>query len=196
MILFLTLFWEFFKTGLFAIGGGLATLPFLSRMSERFGWFTQEDLTNMLAVSESTPGPIGINMATYVGNTVAGAEYGVACGVLGGFCATFGLVLPSFLVILIVAKIFLHFQNNPLVEAAMSTLRPASVGMVSAAVAGVVWVVLFRGEALMSGNLADFFLLPNLILFAVLTVFYLKFPKLHPIVILALGAAAGILLKL
>ncbi len=195
-MLFLTLFWEFFKTGLFAIGGGLATLPFLGRMSERFGWFTQEDLTNMLAVSESTPGPIGVNMATYAGNSVAGAEYGIAGGIMGGFCSTFGLVLPSFLVILIVAKIFLRFQNNPLVESAMSALRPASVGMVSAAVAGVVWAVLFHGEALAAGDIAGFFLLPNLILFAALSVFYLKFPKLHPIVILGLGAAAGILLKL
>lgn len=195
-MLFLLLFWEFFKTGLFAIGGGLATLPFLSRMAERFGWFTQEDIANMLAVSESTPGPIGVNMATYVGNTVITHEYGSAVGVLGGFCATFGLVLPSFLVILIVAKIFLRFQNNPLVESAMTALRPASVGMVCAAVAGVIWSVLFHGEALLAGSLAGFFLWPNLILFAALMVFYLKFSKLHPIVILALGAVAGILLKL
>jgi len=195
-MLFLLLFWEFFKTGLFAIGGGLATLPFLSRMAERFGWFTQEDIANMLAVSESTPGPIGVNMATYVGNTVVTVEYGPAVGVLGGFCATFGLVLPSFLVVLIVAKIFLRFQNNPLVESAMSALRPASVGMVCAAVAGVIWSVLFHADALQSVNFAGLFVWPNLILFAVLMAFYLKFPKLHPIVVLGLGAVAGMILKL
>ena len=96
-MIYLQLFWEFFKTGLFSVGGGLATLPFLSRMSNRFGWFTQEDLGNMLAVSESTPGPIGVNMATYVGNLTG--------GIVGGLVTTMALILPSYLVILMIATV-------------------------------------------------------------------------------------------
>ena len=97
MMLYLRLFWEFFKTGLFAVGGGLATLPFLQDMSGRTGWFTHAQLADMLAVSESTPGPIGVNMATYVGFTTG--------GVGGALVATLGLVTPSVIVILIVAAV-------------------------------------------------------------------------------------------
>ena len=185
---YLMLFWEFFKTGLFSVGGGLATLPFLSKMGETYGWFNQQDLANMLAVSESTPGPIGVNMATYVGTTVA--------GIGGGFVATFGLVLPSFLVILVVAKIMSKFRDNRFVQNAMSVLRPTSVGMISAAVIGVMLSVLFDASAFAAGNVAGFFCITELVVFAVLLLFYLKFNKLHPIVILLIGAAAGIVLKL
>lgn len=179
---------EFFKTGLFSIGGGLATLPFLSRMGEKYGWFTQEELANMLAVSESTPGPIGVNMATYVGNTVY--------GVLGGVITTFALVLPSYLVILLVFRVMKRFHDNLYVQGAMQTLRPASVGMVGAAVLDVLVSVLLRKDAIAALAWSQMFVVPNVILFALLYAFYLKFQKLHPIVILALGAAAGILLKL
>lgn len=187
-MIYLTLFWEFFKTGLFSIGGGLATLPFLSRIGETYGWFTQADLANMLAVSESTPGPIGVNMATYVGTTVG--------GIPGGIIATFGLVLPSFLIILIVAKLMSRFKENRFVQSSMSVLRPASVGMISAAVIGVLLTVLFDNAALGTGNLIGFFRFTELAVFAVLLCVYLKFNKLHPVVILLIGAAAGIALKL
>ena len=96
-MIYLSLFWEFFKTGLFATGGGMATLPFLYRMSETKGWFTAAQLADMVAVSESTPGPIGVNMATYVGFTTA--------GIPGSLIATIGLVTPSIIVILIIARI-------------------------------------------------------------------------------------------
>lgn len=185
---YLLLAYEFFKTGLFAIGGGLATLPFLSTMADQYGWFTQEELANMLAVSESTPGPIGVNMATYVGNTTA--------GVLGGLLTTFSLVLPSYLVILIIYKVMKKFQDNPFVQGAMTTLRPASVGMVAAAVLDVLASVLLNQNALASWQWSQMLVLPNLILFAVLLAVHLKFQKLHPVVILALGAVAGILFGL
>lgn len=187
-MIYLKLFWEFFKTGLFSVGGGLATLPFLSKMGETYGWFTQQDLANMLAVSESTPGPIGVNMATYVGVTVAGLG--------GGMIATFGLVLPSFFVILIVAKIMSKFRENRFVQNSMTVLRPTSVGMISAAVIGVLGSVLFNVSALTMGEIVGFFRFTELAVFAVLLVLYLKFNKLHPVVILVIGAAAGILLKL
>lgn len=185
---YLLLMVEFFKTGLFAVGGGLATLPFLSRMGEKYGWFTQEELANMLAVSESTPGPIGVNMATYVGNT--------AGGVLGGLVTTFSLVLPSYLIILMIFKVMNKFHDNLYVQGAMKTLRPASVGMVSAAVFGVLVSVLLNQAAVAALTWSQMVILPNLLLFVGLLLFYLKFKKLHPIVILGMGAVAGIIFQL
>lgn len=187
-MIYLNLFWEFFKTGLFAIGGGLATLPFLTKIGTTYGWFTSEELANMLAVSESTPGPIGVNMATYVGNITA--------GVFGGVLTTFALVLPSYIVIYLVCKIMEKFRDNRYVQGAMTTLRPASVGMVAAAVLDVVVSVLFNTEAVASLQWSQMIVLPNFILFLVLMLIYTKFNKLHPVVLLAAGAVAGILLKL
>ena len=187
-MIYLRLFWEFFKTGLFAVGGGLATLPFLSKMGNQYGWFSQTELANMLAVSESTPGPIGINMATYVGVT--------AGGIPGGVLATLSLVLPSYLVILAVAKVMERFKENAYVQGAMRTLRPASVGMVSAAVLGVLQSVFLHMDAVSALQWTGMVALPSLLLFLVLLAFYLKFNRLHPVVILAMGAAAGIVLQL
>ena len=188
MMVYLRLFWEFFQTGLLAVGGGLAPLPFLSNMGNEYGWFTQAELANMLAVSESTPGPIGINMATYVGVTVG--------GIPGGILSTLSLVLPSYLVILAVAKVMERFKENAYVQGAMGTLRPASVGMVAAAVLGVLQSVLVNLDAVMALQWSQMVVLPSLLLFLVLLAFYLKFNKLHPVVILAIGAVAGIVLKL
>ena len=134
MSIYLRLFYEFFKTGLFAVGGGMATLPFLKDIGASTGWYTQTDLMNMLAVSESTPGPIGINMATYVGFTVA--------GVPGAVIATIGEVTPSIIVILIVAAMLKKFRDNKYVDRAFYGLRPASTGLIGAACAGVVLQVL------------------------------------------------------
>lgn len=185
---YLLLAYEFFKTGLFSVGGGLATLPFLSRMGEKYGWFTQEELANMLAVSESTPGPIGVNMATYVGN--------VASGVLGGILTTLSLVLPSYLVILLVSKILDRFRDNQYVQGAMSTLRPASVGMVAAAVMGVLRSVLVNMDAVRAMDWVHMVQPVCLIFFAVLLFGCFKLKKLHPVVFLTVGAVAGIVLKL
>lgn len=187
-MIYLQLFWEFFKTGLFSVGGGLATLPFLSKMGSQFSWFTQEDLGNMLAVSESTPGPIGVNMATYVGNLTG--------GIVGGILATFALVLPSYIVIVAIAKAMERFKENKYVQGSMTLLRPASVGMVSAAVLGVLQSVLLDMDAVMALQWSSMILLPSLLVFLALLVFYLKFNKLHPVVVLAIGAVAGIVLKL
>ena len=137
---YLILFWEFFKTGLFAVGGGMATLPFLKDIGERTGWYTYTDLMNMLAVSESTPGPIGINMATYVGFTVA--------GVPGAVIATLGEVTPSIIVILIVATILQSFRQNRYVDRAFYGLRPASTGLIGAACIAVIFEVLTGIELL------------------------------------------------
>ncbi len=122
-MILLQLFWEFFKTGLFAIGGGLATLPFLSDMADATGWFTHAQLADMVAVSESTPGPIGVNMATYVGFTTA--------GIPGAIIATLGLIAPSIIVILVIAKFLQSFRQNRFVNSTFICLRPASVALIA-----------------------------------------------------------------
>lgn len=188
-MIYLQLFWEFFKTGLFSIGGGLATLPFLQQMGQKYGWFTETELANMLAVSESTPGPIGVNMATYVGVTATGGS------ILGGVIATFSLVLPSLIVIVIVASVLRRFRENRFVQSSLTMIRPASVGLVAAAVLSVLKIALFTGKGVSDSSLW-LPVWPAVLLFAVLAVGRWRLPKLHPIVFIAVGALAGILLKL
>ena len=185
-MIFLQLFYEFFKTGLFAVGGGLATLPFLEDISQRTGWFTSAQLADMLAISESTPGPIGVNMATYVGFETA--------GILGSLCATAGLVMPSVILIILISKVLEKFRSNTYVEAAFYGLRPASVAMVASAGIGVAAMALLD---LSAAGLAIFrwkeLALAAVIL--VLTNFVPKVKKFHPIVFIALAAAVGIIFK-
>lgn len=185
-MIFLQLFYEFFKTGLFAVGGGLATLPFLEDISQRTGWFTSAQLADMLAISESTPGPIGVNMATYVGFETA--------GILGALCATVGLVMPSVIIIVLVSKVLEKFRTNTYVEAAFYGLRPASVAMVASAGIGVAMTTLLNLTA------SGFAVLRwrELVLAAVilvLTNFVPKVKKFHPIVFIALAAAVGIIFE-
>ena len=197
MSIYFRLFWEFFKTGLFAVGGGMATLPFLKDIGESTGWYTYTELMNMLAVSESTPGPIGINMATYVGFT--------AGGVFGAVIATLGEVTPSIIVILIVAAMLKKFQNSRLVRDAFYGLRPASTGLIGAACVAVVLEVLTHIRVqTAAGSLLNAFSLdsgsgicnwPGLLLAAVLLVLTnrVKFTKdLHPIVFIAFSAVVGV----
>ena len=185
-MIFLQLFYEFFKTGLFAVGGGLATLPFLEDISQRTGWFTSAQLADMLAISESTPGPIGVNMATYVGFETA--------GILGALCATVGLVMPSVIIIVLISKVLAKFRTNTYVEAAFYGLRPASVAMVASAGIGVAMTTLLNLTA------SGFAVLRwrELVLAAVIVVltnFVPKVKKFHPIVFIALAAAVGIIFK-
>lgn len=191
MMLYLRLFWEFFKTGLFAVGGGMATLPFLYDMAGKTGWFTAAQLADMVAVSESTPGPIGVNMATYVGFTTA--------GVAGAVIATLGLVTPSVIVILIVARILHQFRQNRYVDAAFYGLRPCSVGLIAAAGMLVVKIALFDFDLFQkTGILLDLFRPKALLLAAlllVLTRWVKQTKKLHPIVFILGSAVIGVLLK-
>ena len=182
-MIYLHLFWEFFKTGLLSIGGGLATLPFLRQMGAQYGWFTEKELANMLAVSESTPGPIGINMATYVGITATGGS------LLGGIVATFSLVLPSVIIILIVATVLKRFRENRFVQSSLAAIRPASVGLVAAAVFSVLKIALLTGENAV-GRSEWLPVWPAVGLFAVLAVGRWRLQKLHPIVFVSVGAAA------
>lgn len=192
-MIYLKLFLEFFRAGLFAVGGGLATIPFLTDISLRTGWFSQADLTNMIAVSESTPGPMGVNMASYVGYTVG--------GIPGGVVATLGLVTPSIIIILIVAAFLNRFRNNPTVEAIFYGLRPASTGLIAAAGWGVVCIALIAPQWSLSGSDLHIQLDANwqclLLALAVLVATRLpRLKNLHPIVWIALSAVAGIVLGL
>lgn len=191
-MIYLRLFWEFFKVGLFSVGGGLATLPFLYSLGAKTGWFSTADVANMLAVSESTPGPIGVNMATYAGFDCA--------GVLGGVVATLGLVTPSVIVIVLIAMALQAFRTNKYVDAAFYTLHPASTGLIAAAGWSVFALMLVNLDAYrVSYQLADLLQWKNLILFAViwvLTNLVKPLKKLHPVVFLALAAVVGIVFRL
>ena len=189
MILYLRLFWEFFKTGLFAVGGGMATLPFLYSISDTTGWFTHAQLADMIAVSESTPGPIGVNMATYVGFSAA--------GIPGAVIATLGLITPSIIIILIIARVLAAFRQNKYVDAAFYGLRPCSVGLIAAAGLLVVKIALFDFDLFkQTGVLLDLFNWKAILLAAVLIVLtrYVKpLKKLHPVFFILGSAAIGAL---
>ena len=178
---------EFFKTGLLSVGGGLATLPFLYDMADKYPWFTRGQLSDMIAVSESTPGPMGINMATYAGYTTA--------GIPGAIVATFSLVLPSIIVVLIVARFLQRFQDSAIVKRVLSGLRPASVGLIAAAGFGILKIALLDPvPAASMAMVLDYKSLGVCLVLAGLYHFFGK--KLHPIVFIALGAVAGLVLGL
>ena len=187
-MILLRLFWEFFKTGLFAVGGGMATLPFLYDISTRTGWFTHAMLADMVAVSESTPGPIGVNMATYVGYTTA--------GIPGAVIATLGLITPSVIIILLIARALKAFKSNPLVEAGFYGLRPCSIGLIAAACYLVIKIALFNPEVYAeTGRLADLFNVKAIALAAVLLVctrYVKKLKGLHPVFFILASALVGV----
>ena len=184
----LQLMYEFFKTGLFSIGGGLATLPFLYEMSNRYPqWFSHADIADMIAISESTPGAIGINMSTYAGYRTA--------GIPGGILASLALALPCVIIILIIARFLAKFRQSRLVESAFYGLRPASIAMISAAGLNVAKVALVRMDALTSGaGLGQFFIRKALAL-AVLIFIGQKKLKWSPVIFIAISAVVGIVFK-
>ncbi|MBE6922240.1 MAG: chromate transporter [Ruminococcaceae bacterium] len=171
-MIYLELFWTFFTIGAFTFGGGYAMLPLIQIEVVNKGWLANEAVVNFIAVSESTPGPFAINMATYVGSEMG--------GVLGAACATLGVVMPSFIIILIVAKCYDRFKKSKLVKGAMSGLKPAVIGMIGTAVLSIGKTVFVQPGLLFSA-----------VLFGVMAV--LAFRKVHPIIIICISAAAGIL---
>lgn len=193
------LFWEFCKTGLFAIGGGMATVPFLREIADKTGWFTAGQLADMIAVSESTPGPLGVNMATYVGYTVGLSQLGSPwMGIVGAVTATLGLIFPSIVIVLCISFFLKRFRTSTLVDAALYGLRPASVALISAAGVEIVLFAVLRVDsiyqigaaqlswksvALAAGVYAGTNLIP-------------KLKKLHPIWFILLSAIVGIVLKM
>ena len=177
----------------------MATIPFLYNMADATGWFTRNDIANMIAVGESTPGPIGVNMATYVGYVTGGSVGGVPAAVLGAAVATLGLVTPSIIIILIIASFLKSFRNNRYVESAFYGLRPASTGLIAAAGLSVVVSNLFFAETLDQGFSLAFFNWKGWILAAVLWTLTNKVKQtkgLHPILFILASAVAGVVFSM
>lgn len=188
MIIWLRLFFEFCKVGLFSVGGGLATIPFLTDLGMRTGWFTQGDLANMIAISESTPGPMGVNMATYVGFTSG--------GIPGAVAAVLGLVFPSVIIVLVVAQFLQKFRQSKVVDGVFYGLRAASVALITSAMLQVANTALLHRD--MGGGETALFHWPAIILAVVIfmLVKYTPLKKLHPICFIAFAAAAGIVFQM
>ncbi|MBQ3531168.1 MAG: chromate transporter [Oscillospiraceae bacterium] len=185
-MIYLQLFWEFLKVGLFTVGGGLASLPFLYDISDRTGWYTHAQLADMIAISESTPGPIGINMATYVGFTSA--------GILGSVLATLGFIIPSIIIVTIVSRFLKKFNENKLVKGAFYGLRAVSVALICAALVSVVKISLINIPLFQeTGAIFDLISIPGILL-AAACYFVLKKWNPHPVFVLGGSAVVGILL--
>ncbi|HZJ56742.1 MAG TPA: chromate transporter [Clostridia bacterium] len=186
-MIYLYLFFEFFKVGLFAVGGGLATIPFLQELIQKYGWVTPQELINMIAISESTPGPIGVNMATYVGFETA--------GIGGAILATVGLVTPSVIIIVIIAHYFMRFAEEPLVKAGFYGLRPAVTGLIAAAGFEVARVSLFNLQRYLETKKVLDILDPKaIVLFGILMYVTNKYKK-HPIIYLVAAGVVGVIFK-
>ena len=183
---FVLLLLEFLKTGLFAVGGGLATIPFLQSMAENHPhWFTSTELANMIAVAESTPGPVGINMATFAGYRSA--------GIPGAVCATLAIVFPSYVIIGIISKMLKKFSSSKYVVGSFSGIRPAVPGLICAAV-----IPLLRASVLdaSAANLLQAVRVDALLVFAGVFAAFSVFKKAHPLVFIAAAAVVGVLLEM
>lgn len=183
-MIILQLMFEFFKIGLFAIGGGQATIPFLYDLVNRFDWFSAQELADMIAIGESTPGPIGINMATYAGFNTA--------GVLGGVLATLALVFPSIVIIIAISKALDKFRNNVYVENVFAMIRPCVVGLIASSALTVFSLAVLNNEA---QSIFEMVKVYEIILFAIILTLTFKWKK-HPIVYLAIAMVVGIILQL
>ena len=186
-MILLRLFWEFFKTGMFSVGGGLATLPFIYDISDKTGWFTHQQIADMIAVAESTPGPIGINMATYVGFNTA--------GVIGSLIATLGIVTPDIIIILVIAMFLKKFRESRLVDSAFYGLRPASAALIAAAGWSVVRISLLNLNADVLLSIFQWKAILLAIAIWILTNVVKQTKKWHPLAFIAISAFVGILLQ-
>ncbi len=171
---------RFMYCGFFAVGGGLATLPFLYEIGRQTGWYTMQDISNMIAISESTPGPMGINMATYVGFSTA--------GVPGALLAPIGLVIPSIVVIVIVSKVLDRFKTSETVQSIFYGLRPASTALIAAAGIGVAKLAFLNDGAEIPVNI-------KAVILAVVIWYTLRKYKKHPILYIVAAAVIGIIFR-
>ena len=186
-MIYLILFLEFFKVGLFALGGGLAALPFLQDLIVKYGWMTAAELLNMIAISESTPGAIGINTATFIGYNTT--------GIAGGITATAGLAAPSIIIITIIAHYFKKFNQHPLVKSAFSGIRPAVAGLIASAAFELGRGSLFKiNNFKFDARIFEFFDYKSLLLLIIIFLAIRKFEK-HPIIYIISAALIGIIFK-
>ena len=199
-ILYLQLFWTFFVIGSFTFGGGYAMLSLIqAQVVSVHGWISESAFTDIVAISQMTPGPIGINSATYVGyQVIENAGAGHLMAVLGSATATFAVVLPSFLIVLALVKFYNKFNHNILFEGVMGWLRPAVVGLIGAAAVILIINVSWSGTPLLSQPgievIAENF--PDWKSWALFGAALLSslFLKADPILIIVLGGIAGFLL--
>ncbi|MBP9988997.1 MAG: chromate transporter [Ruminococcus sp.] len=180
-MIYLKLFLTFLKIGAFTFGGGYAMLPLIQSEVLAHHWLTEEEIINFIAVSESTPGPFAVNISTYVGMKTA--------GLLGAFSSTLGVVLPSFVIILIVSTVYLKFKKSKTVKGLMSGLKPAVIGLIGSAVISVGATVFFP-DGVIATQFTEFSFWFSLVLFLVMTV--LAFKKVHPIILIVSSAVIGI----
>ncbi len=186
-MIYITIFFEFFKVGLFSLGGGLAALPFLQELITKYGWITSEELLNMIAVSESTPGAIGINTATFIGYNTT--------GILGAVTATAGLAAPSIIIIIIIAHYFQRFNEHPIVQSAFTGIRPAVAGLIASAA-----FELSKGEIFVLENfhldskILSLIDLKAFLFFIIIFIAVRKYQK-HPIFYIITAALIGIIFK-
>lgn len=198
-MIYLLLFWEYFKIGLFTIGGGYAMLPMVIQVVQKHGWLTNDQLYDFIGVAESTPGPFAINLATFVGTTVGNAQYGFWGGVLGACVATFAVVLPSLVIIVIVSKVLEQFKTSKYVQGALYGIRPVVVGLILSAMIGIALNVVLPNFDLTnvgSSSYAPFNWVSLLLMCAFLPLSRLKIKgkKLHPIFMILLSAGLGVFL--
>ncbi len=180
-MIYIKLIWAFIKIGAFTFGGGYAMIPPVQAAAEKYGWMSSEELMNVFAISQSAPGPLAVNMATYIGSEVAGLP--------GALAAAFGVMLPSFFIVLLVAKMYSAFSKNKYVAGCMSGLKPAVVGLIAAALFSTVKTVFFPEAAGLSALLdAAFYVSAGILAFDI----FLVFKKVHPIVIILISAVLGI----
>ncbi len=189
-MIFLNLFWTFFKIGAFTFGGGYAMLPLIQAEVLNKSWMSAEEIVDFIAVSESTPGPFAINTATYVGTIMGGETSGFLGGLFGAFCATLGVVLPSFIIILMVAKIYEKFNKSLLVKGMMKGLKPAVIGLIASAVLSI-------GQTAFSLNFSNILASFNVEFYCAFAIFILAsvliFKKVNPIIVILISAILGII---
>lgn len=180
-MIYINLFFTFLKIGAFTFGGGYAMLPLIRASIIENNWMDDDQILNFIAVSESTPGPFAINVSTYVGME--------AGGIFGSVLATLGVVLPSFIIILIVAKLYDKFKTNKYVQGAMSGLKPAVIGSIATAVLST-GITVFFPTGIKLEVMGTFAFITSVIIFVSMLILALK--KVHPIIIIGISAAAGI----
>ena len=190
-MIYLDLFLGFLKVGLFAFGGAYGAIPLIRDVVLSYGWLSDEALSYMIAVSESTPGPFAINIATYVGMERGRALLDLPGGFLGAAVATLGVVLPSFIVILIVARVYKKFQESKIVKGCMNGLRPTVIGLIAAAVLNIGTTVFFP-DGISLAALNPYNIIVSLII-AIIGILLIFKKKIHPIILIVISAALGII---
>lgn len=200
-IVYLTLFWEYFKTGLFTIGGGYAMLPLVKQIVLKHEWLTEQELINFVAIAESTPGPFAINLATFVGSTVGSTVGlgGVFGAILGAVVATVAVVLPSLIIIIIVTVLFQKFKSNKYVQGALRGIKPVVVGLILSAALTITFKVILPDVVFTDIPQSDFSQFNWVSLLIIVAIFPLsqiriKRKKIHPICLILLSAVVGIVI--